>query len=83
MAVVPVDSKVKSNYQATIVVAGAQMPFEIQKNLNQPYFGKESDIVDSSEKSILCWVEGFGIFPGILTPQSDDIDILYQITEER
>ncbi len=86
MAVVPVDSKgLNPNYQeTTIVVAGTQMPFENSKEFeNQPYFWKKNrDIVDSSERAFFA-SGGFGIFPGMLTPQSDDIDMLYQITEEK
>ena len=87
MAVVPVDNKkgANPNYQeTTIVVAGTQMPFENSKEFeNQPYFWKKNrDIVDSSERAFFA--SGvFGIFPGMLTPQSEEIDILYQITEEK
>ncbi|EGJ39279.1 hypothetical protein HMPREF9393_0901 [Streptococcus sanguinis SK1056] len=86
MAVVPVDSKgLNPNYQeTTIVVAGTQMPFENSKEFgNQPYFWKKNrDIVDSSERAFFA-SGAFGIFPGMLTPQSDDIDMFYQITEEK
>ena len=87
MAVVPVDSKdgANPNYQeTTIVVAGTQMPFENSKEFgNQPYFWKKNrNIVDSSERAFFA-SGAFGIFPGMLTPQSEDIDIFYQITEEK
>lgn len=87
MAVVPVDSEdgANPNYQeTTIVVAGTQMPFENSKEFeNQPYFWKKNrDIVDSSERAFFA-SGAFGIFPGMLTPQSDDIDMFYQITEEK
>ncbi len=87
MAVVPVDNKKgeNPNYQeTTIVVAGTQMPFENSKEFgNQPYFWKKNrNIVDSSERAFFA-SGGFGIFPGMLTPQSEDIDMFYQITEEK
>ena len=87
MAVVPVDNKkgANPNYQeTTIVVAGTQMPFENSKEFgNQPYFWKKNrNIVDSSERAFFA-SGAFGIFPGMLTPQSDDIDMFYQITEEK
>ncbi len=87
MAVVPVDNKKgeNPNYQeTTIVVAGTQMPFENSKEFgNQPYFWKKNrNIVNSSERAFFA-SGGFGIFPGMLTPQSDDIDMFYQITEEK
>ena len=87
MAVVPVDSKdgANPNYQeTTIVVAGTQMPFENSKEFgNQPYFWKKNrNIVDSSERAFFA-SGAFGIFPGMLTPQSEDIDMFYQITEEK
>ena len=87
MAVVPVDSKdgANPNYQeTTIVVAGTQVPGENFKELgDQPYFFKKNrDIVDSSERAFFA-SGAFGIFPGMLTPQADDIDMFYQITEEK
>ena len=87
MAVVPVDNKkgANPNYQeTTIVVAGTQMPFENSKEFgNQPYFWKKNrNIVDSSGRAFFA-SGGFGLFPGMLTPQSEDIDIFYQITEEK
>ncbi len=87
MAVVPVDNEKgeNPNYQETaIVVAGTQVPGENFKDFgNQPYYWKKNrDIVDSSERAFFA-SGGFGIFPGMLTPQSDDIDMLYQITEEK
>ena len=87
MAVVPVDNEKgeNPNYQETaIVVAGTQVPGEHFKDFgNQPYFWKKNrDIVDSTEKAFFA-SGGFGIFPGMLTPQSDDIDMFYQITEEK
>lgn len=87
MAVVPVDNEKgeNPNYQETaIVVAGTQVPGENFKDFgNQPYFWKKNrNIVDSSERAFFA-SGGFGIFPGMLTPQSDDIDMFYQITEEK
>jgi len=87
MAVVPVDNEKgeNPNYQETaIVVAGTQVPGENFKDFsNQPYFWKKNrDIVDSTEKAFFA-SGAFGIFPGMLTPQSDDIDMFYQITEEK
>ena len=87
MAVVPVDNEKgeNPNYQETaIVVAGTQVPGENFKDFgNQPYYWKKNrDIVDSSEKAFFA-SGSFGIFPGMLTPQSDDIDMFYQITEEK
>ncbi|WP_454388858.1 hypothetical protein [Streptococcus sp. Marseille-Q8145] len=87
MAVVPVDNEKgeNPNYQETaIVVAGTQVPGENFKDFgNQPYYWKKNrDIVDSSEKAFFA-SGSFGIFPGMLTPQSDDIDVFYQITEEK
>lgn len=87
MAVVPVDSKdgANPNYQeTTIVVAGTQVPGENFKELgDQSYFFKKNrDIVDSSERAFFA-SGAFGIFPGMLTPQADDIDMFYQITEEK
>lgn len=87
MAVVPVDNEKgeSPNYQETaIVVAGTQVPGENFKDFgNQPYYWKKNrDIVDSSEKAFFA-SGSFGIFPGMLTPQSDDIDVFYQITEEK
>ena len=87
MAVVPVDSKdgANPNYQeTTIVVAGTQVPGENFKELgDQSYFLKKNrDIVDSSERAFFA-SGAFGIFPGMLTPQADDIDMFYQITEEK
>lgn len=87
MAVVPVDNEKgeNPNYQETaIVVAGTQVPGENFKDFgDQPYFWKKNrNIVDSTEKAFFA-SGGFGIFPGMLTPQSDDIDMFYQITEEK
>lgn len=87
IAFVPVDDPKGNNpnYQeTTIVVAGTQIPFENSKELgNQPYFFKKNrDIVDSSERAFFA-SGAFGIFPGMLTPQADDIDMFYQITEEK
>ena len=87
MAVVPVDNEKgeNPNYQETaIVVAGTQVPGENFKDFgNQPYFWKKNrNIVDSTERAFFA-SGGFGIFPGMLTPQSDDIDMFYQITEEK
>ena len=87
MAVVPVDNEKgeNPNYQETaIVVAGTQVPGENFKDFgNQPYFWKKNrNIVDSTERAFFA-SGGFGIFPGMLTPQSDDIDMFYQSTEEK
>ena len=87
IAFVPVDDQKGSNpnYQeTTIVVAGTQVPGENFKELgDQPYFFKKNrDIVDSSERAFFA-SGAFGIFPGMLTPQADDIDMFYQITEEK
>jgi len=87
IAFVPVDDKKGNNpnYQeTTIVVAGTQVPGEnFKESGDQSYFFKKNrDIVDSSERAFFA-SGAFGIFPGMLTPQADDIDMFYQITEEK
>lgn len=87
LAVVPVDNEKGENpnyKETTIVVAGTQVPGDnFEEFGNQPFFWKKNrDIVNSSERAFFA-SGAFGLFPGMLTPQADDIDIFYQITEEK